>query len=113
MRGYQPQIVLLDLEMTGKRTGRIVRLWKKACPFLRILILSPCSRPESLQVLRSWRIHGVLLKAEAHLLLQALDCLRLGKSWFSPEVLRGVFSEQPKVPAPRTGRAPCWFREGV
>jgi len=89
----KPWLLLLDLQMDGYPSERLIQDCHESHPSLKVLILSAHLDPRYLRPLREARIEGFLLKDEApDSLLQALRVLDSGATWFSHAVLQQVMS---------------------
>ena len=84
----QPDLVLLDLHISGTPPLDIVTTLQRKLPRTRILIVSAFLEKSTLDLLVSRGIAGYLLKAEAtDLLVTAVRTVARGATWFSREVL--------------------------
>ncbi len=90
----QPQVVLMDIAMTGlnglEATGRLIKAW----PSTRVLILSMHQNAEYVrQALRQGAVAYLLKDAAPMELEWALAAVLRGETYLSPAVSKGVVSD--------------------
>jgi DNA-binding NarL/FixJ family response regulator len=97
---HQPDFILLDINMPGLSGLEAVGQLRKINPRAKIVILTVHnSREYVLHVARSGA-HGYILKeAPPEELLQAIQAIRGGQKYYSPEVAGYVFDEYESRPA--------------
>lgn len=89
----RPDLLILDLQMPGLSAHETICEGRAAVPQLKILVLSAHLNLEFLARLEAGQIQGYVLKHEAGTgLLQAVQTLRDGATWFSEPVMRTLFS---------------------
>ena len=87
VQSLRPDILILDLEMSGESPSRIIAQCRQRHPEVKILILSSHTGPEHILPLRGLPIDGFLLENEApDCLLQAMRVLESGGTWFSKAI---------------------------
>ena len=95
VQNLRPDVLILDLEMSGDTPASIIAQCRERHPEVKILILSSHTEPEHLLPLHGLPIDGFLLKQEApDCLLQAMRVLESGGTWFSQEV-RPLLAQAP------------------
>jgi len=97
---FQPDFILLDINMPGVNGLEAVGQLRKIIPQAKIVILTVHnSREYVLHVARSGA-HGYILKeAPPEELLQAIKAIRGGQKYYSPAVAGYVFDEYENKPA--------------
>ena len=89
LKGVRCDLLILDLQMDGPSTDRLIPECQRIQPMVKILILSAHVDSSVLAPLRGLGINGFVVKEEApDSLLQALRVVNSGSSWFSHSVLQ-------------------------
>lgn len=84
-----PDILLLDLQMPDGNGLDVLRRLKAAKSPVRIVMLTAGIDDSALLEAKSLRIHGIVLKnSDPAFLLECLESVRDGRSWFDPELAR-------------------------
>ena len=85
----RPDILLLDLQMPDGNGLDVLRRLKASKSPVRVVMLTAGIDDSSLLEARSLRIQGIVLKnSDPAFLLECLECVRDGRSWFDPELAR-------------------------
>ena len=95
-REYQPNLLLLDPALPGPSTVEIITAVQTHCPTTRVLILTSCDDEATVRSLLAAGIAGYLLKDEApEVLMQALERVAQGGTWFSQAIMAHLVHGQP------------------
>ncbi len=87
LKTVTPDLVLLDISMPALRGLEAIREIKKLCPQTQILMLTMHKEPAYLSQALAAGAAGYLLKQEADPeLVQAVQRLRVGRSYLSPQI---------------------------
>ena len=93
----QPDILLLDIHMPGKRANDIVQELKAQAAFCRILVLSAHGDIPTIIGMLKAGVNGYILKDEDPMVIsEAIRAVQLGDTWLSPGVsdrLSSILSE--------------------
>ena len=82
-----PDILLLDLQMPGSGGMDVLRRVRADKSPLKIVLLTAAIDDFSLLEAKSLKVQGIVLKnSDPAYLLDALDSVRHGRSWFDPEL---------------------------
>lgn len=96
---YQPDILILDLNLSGYSSTNIVRQLGERCPEVKIVILATKESGPLVQQLIALGIAGYVLKDEdVDCLIRAIQTISQGGMWFSQAVdrnLRNWFAKSP------------------
>lgn len=86
---HQPDILLLDLQMPDGNGLDVLRRLKAAKSPVRIVMLTAGIDDSALLEAKSLRVHGIVLKnSDPAFLLECLESVRDGRSWFDPELAK-------------------------
>lgn len=99
---FQPDVLLLDLRMSGPPATDIVPYVRERCPNTRILILSAYDDEVYVRRMASLDISGYVLKEDAtESIVDAIRMIMAGESWFSPSIQAKLLqSPDPRFRAP-------------
>ena len=85
----RPDILLLDLQMPGGSGMDVLRRTRAEKGPLRTILLTAAIDDSSLLEARSLKVHGIVLKnSDPAYLLDCLDSVRHGRTWFDPELAK-------------------------
>jgi two-component system nitrate/nitrite response regulator NarL len=106
----KPEILLLDLQMPGGGGMEVLRRLKAAGEKARVIVLTAAIDDSSLLEAKTLKVRGIVLKnSDPAYLLECLDRVRHGRSWFDPELVeRAKHLAEAQV---GIGRAPLAPRE--
>ena len=83
----KPEILLLDLQMPGGGGMDVLRRLSSDGAKVRIVILTAAIDDASLMEARALKVRGIVLKnSDPAYLMECLDRVRQGRSWFDPEL---------------------------
>jgi two-component system nitrate/nitrite response regulator NarP len=83
----QPDILLLDLQMPGGSGMDVLRRARAAKLPVKIILLTAAIDDGSLLEAKSLKVQGIVLKnSDPAYLLDCLDNVQQGRSWFDPEL---------------------------
>ncbi len=83
----RPDILLLDLQMPGGSGMDVLRRVRSAKQPLKIILLTAAIDDGALLEAKALKVHGIVLKnSDPAFLLDCLDSVRHGRSWFDPEL---------------------------
>jgi DNA-binding NarL/FixJ family response regulator len=84
---YQPDVLLLNLDMPGPSAMEIIAKLRQCFPETRVLILTSCADQEYARGLVNAGVTGYLLKEESpQVVAQAIHAAMQGGAWFSQRV---------------------------
>lgn len=84
---FQPDVLLLDLRMSGPPATEIVPYVRERCPNTRILILSAYDDEVYVRRMASLDISGYVLKEDAtESIVDAIRTVMADEVWFSPSI---------------------------
>jgi two-component system nitrate/nitrite response regulator NarL len=87
----QPDILLLDLQMPGGTGMDCLRSLRARKSPLRIILLTAAIEDNALLEARDLKVQGIVLKnSDPAYLLECLENVRAGRSWFDPELTHRV-----------------------
>ena len=85
----QPDILLLDLQMPDGNGLDVLRRLKAAKSPVRIVMLTAGIDDSALLEAKALKAHGIVLKnSDPAFLLECLESVRDGRSWFDPELAK-------------------------
>jgi two-component system nitrate/nitrite response regulator NarP len=85
----QPDILLLDLQMPDGNGLDVLRRMRAARSPVRIVMLTAGIDDSALLEAKSLKVHGIVLKnSDPAFLLECLESVRDGRSWFDPELAK-------------------------
>ena len=85
----QPDVLLLDLQMPEGNGLDVLRRLKATKSAVRIIMLTAGIDDSALLEAKSLKVHGIVLKnSDPAFLLECLESVRDGRSWFDPELTR-------------------------
>ena len=85
----QPDILLLDLQMPDGNGLDVLRRLKAAKSPLRVIMLTAGIDDSALLEAKALKVHGIVLKnSDPAFLLECLESVRDGRSWFDPELAK-------------------------
>ena len=85
----RPDILLLDLQMPDGNGLDVLRRLKAARSPVRIVMLTAGIDDSALLEAKSLTVHGIVLKnSDPAFLLDCLECVRDGRSWFDPDLTK-------------------------
>ena len=104
----KPEILLLDLQMPGGGGMEVLRRLKAAGEKVRVIVLTAAIDDSSLVEAKTLKVRGIVLKnSDPAYLLECLDRVRHGRSWFDPELVeRAKHLAEAQVGVGRTPLAP-------
>ena len=83
----QPDILLLDLQMPGGSGMEVLRTLHSAKSAPRIVLLTAAVDDHSLLEAKALKVQGIVLKnSDPAFLLDCLENVRAGRTWFDPEL---------------------------
>ena len=83
----QPDILLLDLQMPGGSGMEVLRRIRSDKRSLRVILLTAAIDDFALLEAKSLKVQGIVLKnSDPAYLLDCLDSVRHGRTWFDPEL---------------------------
>lgn len=83
----KPDILLLDLQMPGGGGMDVLRHISAKKADVRVILLTAAIDDSSLLEAKSLKVHGIVLKnSDPAYLLDCLDRVRHGRTWFDPEL---------------------------
>ena len=83
----RPDIVLLDLHMPGGSGIEVLRRIRADKMAVRVVVLTAAIDDRTLVEAKALKVQGIVLKnSDPAYLLDCLDRVRLGRTWFDPEV---------------------------
>ena len=117
----KPEILLLDLQMPGGGGMEVLRRLTAAGEKMRVILLTAAIDDASLMEAKALKVRGIVLKnSDPAYLLDCLDQVRHGRSWFDPELvvrvkhLAAAHAGMSRAPlAPRERQLICFVREGL
>ncbi|MGH6728760.1 MAG: response regulator, partial [Sphingomicrobium sp.] len=117
----KPEILLLDLQMPGGGGMEVLRRLTAAGEKARIIVLTAAIDDSSLMEAKALKVRGIVLKnSDPAYLLDCLDQVRHGRSWFDPELvvrakhLAAAHAGMSRAPlAPRERQLIGFVREGL
>ena len=87
----RPDILLLDLQMPDGNGLDVLRRLKAAKSPVRIVMLTAGIDDSALLEAKALKVHGIVLKnSDPAFLLDCLESVRDGRSWFDPELAKRV-----------------------
>ncbi len=93
---YQPDFMLLDMELPILRGDGVLHRVLQSHPGLRVLVLSSHNDREYIKAMLAGGALGYVLKEEAPAhLLQAIRLVMTGKTWISPRVAETIIPGSP------------------
>lgn len=93
-RELMPDIVLMDIDMPEMNGLAVTELLRKELPKIKVLILSMHSNTEYvMRIIHSGACGYILKESATEELLQAIDAVNAGDSFFSPEVARAALNK--------------------
>ncbi|MDP9421921.1 MAG: response regulator transcription factor [Pseudomonadota bacterium] len=85
----RPDILLLDLQMPDGNGLDVLRRLKATKSPVRIVMLTAGIDDSALLEAKSLKVHGIVLKnSDPAFLLECLEAVRDGRSWFDPELAK-------------------------
>jgi two-component system nitrate/nitrite response regulator NarL len=115
----RPDILLLDLQMPDGNGLDVLRRLKAAKSQVRIVMLTAGIDDSALLEAKSLKVHGIVLKnSDPAFLLDCLESVRDGRSWFDPELAKRVrqlaSGSSRRIPlAPRERQLIGFVRKGL
>jgi two-component system nitrate/nitrite response regulator NarP len=117
----KPEILLLDLQMPGGGGMEVLRRLTAAGEKVRVIVLTAAIDDASLMEVKALKVRGIVLKnSDPAYLLDCLDQVRHGRSWFDPELvarakhLAAAHADMSRTPlAPRERQLIGFVREGL
>ena len=83
----QPDILLLDLQMPGGSGMDVLRRIRAQKTKVRVVLLTAAIDDSGLLEAKSLKVQGIVLKnSDPAFLLDCLDRVRHGRTWFDPEI---------------------------
>lgn len=83
----RPDILLLDLQMPGGSGLEVLRTIRAGDRPLKVVLLTAAIDDSALLEARALKVEGIVLKnADPAFLLDCLDSVRHGRTWFDPEL---------------------------
>ena len=83
----RPDMLLLDLQMPDGNGLDVLRRLKAAKSPVRVIMLTAGINDSALLEAKSLKVHGIVLKnSDPAFLLECLESVRDGRSWFDPEL---------------------------
>jgi two-component system nitrate/nitrite response regulator NarL len=93
-RELSPQLVLMDIDMPGLNGLEATEILRKEMPSIKVLVLSMHGHTEYvLRVLQSGACGYVLKETAPDELVQAIEVVHAGGTYFSPEVARVALNQ--------------------
>ena len=85
----EPDMLLLDLQMPDGNGLDVLRRLKAAKSPVRVVMLTAGIDDSDLLEAKSLKVHGIVLKnSDPAFLLECLESVRDGRSWFDPELTK-------------------------
>ena len=85
----RPDILLLDLQMPDGNGLDVLRRLKAARSPVRVVMLTAGIDDSALLEAKSLKVHGIVLKnSDPAFLLECLESVRDGRSWFDPDLAK-------------------------
>lgn len=85
----RPDMLLLDLQMPDGNGLDVLRRLKAAKSPVRVIMLTAGINDSALLEAKSLKVHGIVLKnSDPAFLLECLESVRDGRSWFDPELAK-------------------------
>lgn len=85
----QPDILLLDLQMPDGNGLDVLRRLKAARSPVRVIMLTAGIDDSALLEAKALKVHGIVLKnSDPAFLLECLESVRDGRSWFDPDLAK-------------------------
>jgi two-component system nitrate/nitrite response regulator NarP len=85
----RPDILLLDLQMPDGNGLDVLRRLKAAKSPVRVVMLTAGIDDSALLEAKSLKVHGIVLKnSDPAFLLECLESVRDGRSWFDPDLAK-------------------------
>ena len=115
----RPDILLLDLQMPDGNGLDVLRRLKAAKSPVRVIMLTAGIDDSALLEAKSLKVHGIVLKnSDPAFLLECLESVRDGRSWFDPELAKRArqlaSGSARRIPlAPREGQLIGFVRKGL
>ena len=115
----RPDILLLDLQMPDGNGLDVLRRLKAAKSPVRIVMLTAGIDDSALLEAKALKVHGIVLKnSDPAFLLDCLESVRDGRSWFDPELAKRVrqlaSGSSRRIPlAPRERQLIGFVRKGL
>ena len=89
IRELRPDVALMDIDMPQMNGMAVTDLLRREMPELKVIILSMCSNADYVMRIIECGARGFVLKeASPAELVQAIETVHAGQSYFSPEVAR-------------------------
>ncbi|HEY5459771.1 MAG TPA: response regulator transcription factor [Sphingomicrobium sp.] len=83
----EPEILLLDLQMPGGGGMDVLRQIRAKRNPVKVILLTAAIDDHALLEAKALKVHGMVLKnSDPAYLLDCLDNVRLGRTWFDPEL---------------------------
>ena len=83
----EPEILLLDLQMPGGGGMDVLRQLRTSKNSVKVILLTAAIDDHALLEAKALKVHGMVLKnSDPAYLLDCLDNVRLGRTWFDPEL---------------------------
>ena len=106
----RPDILLLDLQRPGGSGMEVLRRLRAGTTNLRVVLLTAAIDDSALLEAKSLKVEGIVLKnSDPAYLLDCLDRVRHGRSWFDPELDQRA--RQLAATLPSANQAPLAPRE--
>lgn len=87
----KPDILLLDLQMPDGNGLDVLRRLKAARSPVRVVMLTAGIDDSALLEAKALKVHGIVLKnSDPAFLLECLESVRDGRSWFDPDLAKRV-----------------------
>lgn len=97
----QPHLLLLDPAIAGPPATEIITTIQARCPTTRVLVLTAQHDDQTVRQMLAAGVAGYLLKDEApEVLLQALERVAQGGTWFSQAIMAKIMDWQQQLPEP-------------
>jgi DNA-binding NarL/FixJ family response regulator len=99
LKGHQPNVILMDVNLPDKSGTELCEEVKKLCPNVLILGLSTFNQQAVVRNMMDNGASGYVLKnATKEELLEAIDLVINGGTYFSQEVVHSLNEPQPRQP---------------
>ena len=86
-----PDVVLLDLKMPGKKAVQVLRALQKEEPALAVLVLSAFGDLENVRGMLQAGARGYLVKdTDPQAILEGIRAVASGGTWVAPKVMKGL-----------------------